>query len=252
MGRVIYAKYKEIEKKIIITCPECTQKLRLSLFKSKQLKIKCPKCNTEFKFDCKKFHIKRIAINSAIIFLLISFLVCLVVIPFMAIPKLNISIKKAESEYGKKISKIETDFNREIENLKSKYSKELKRLDNDEYRNKLREQASKHYEQIWFERENYNSRYALTPREKAQLEMLALAADRTKTIEEIVRSIAVKAAPKHSTVNVYSIVGGLRLDIDFDMSELTTGESGTRTKHTTIESLKKEVVRLISRVTNDV
>jgi len=36
------------------------------------------------------------------------------------------------------------------------------------------------------------------------------------------------------------------------MSELSSGEEGTRTKHNTIDSLKQEVIRLMSKVTNDV
>ena len=36
------------------------------------------------------------------------------------------------------------------------------------------------------------------------------------------------------------------------MSELTKGETGTRTKHSTIASLKKEVVRMTSQVANNV
>jgi len=39
---------------------------------------------------------------------------------------------------------------------------------------------------IWKEKKNYNSRYAITPCEKAQLEMLALTKDQTKTIEKII------------------------------------------------------------------
>ena len=38
----------------------------------------------------------------------------------------------------------------------------------------------------------------------------------------------------------------------FDMAELTEGETGTSTKHSTIDSLKKEVVRLSSQVATDV
>jgi hypothetical protein len=36
------------------------------------------------------------------------------------------------------------------------------------------------------------------------------------------------------------------------MSSTTSGEQGTRTKHHTKESLRKEVISLISRVTNDI
>ncbi len=82
--------------------------------------------------------------------------------------------------------------------------------------------------------------------------MFAISKDRTKTIEQIIRDIAIKAAPPNSTVNVSQTENGIMLDIDFDMSELTAGEEGSRTKHDTVSSLQKEVVKLISRVTNDV
>jgi len=112
--------------------------------------------------------------------------------------------------------------------------------------------ASKHYEVIWNDRSNYDSKYAITSREKAQLEMLALSKDKNKTMEEIVESIARKAAPRNSTVDAYSTYQGIQLDVNFDMSKVTTGEYGTRTKHDTIKSLKKETVRLISKVTTDI
>ena len=43
---------------------------------------------------------------------------------------------------------------------------------------------AKNYAKIWKEKKNYNSRYAITPCEKAQLETLELTKDRTKTIEK--------------------------------------------------------------------
>jgi hypothetical protein len=252
MNRVIRAKFREVDKKVIIKCPECTQKLRLPLLQTKKITIKCPKCNTEFKFDYKKYHVKQIAINSMVGLALVSLCSCIIVLPLIAVPKLNVSIEKFKSDYAEKIANLESDFSREINTFKDGYNRELVKFDNDKYRNELHEQATAYYTQIWSERKNYNSQYAITHREKAQLEMLSLTKDRTKTMEKIIRSIAIKAAPKNSTINVFAISNGLRLDIDFDMSELTSGERGSRTKHLTIESLKKEVIRLISRVTNDV
>jgi len=252
MDGVSRAKFKEVDKEIIIKCPECAQKLRLPLLQTKKITVECPKCNTEFKFDYRRYHKKQKIINATVLFLLCSLFFGTIVLPLIAVHKLNVSIERLKSDYVEKITNLESDFSKEINVLKSKYDQELAKYDNDEYRNKLHEQANAYYTQIWSERKNYNSQYAITPREKAQLEMLSLAKDRTKTIEEIIRSIAIKAAPKNSTINVYTVSSGLRLDIDFDMSELTSGEQGSRTKHLTIESLKKEVIRLISRVTNDV
>ena len=53
-------------------------------------------------------------------------------------------------------------------------------------------------------------------------------------------------------VNVHESSKGITLHIDFDMSSMTSGEQGARTKHHTKDSLRKEVISLISRVTNDI
>lgn len=55
MIRGIKAKFKEINDKIILKCPECSQKLRLPLYKTKTLTVKCPKCNSKFSFNYKQF-----------------------------------------------------------------------------------------------------------------------------------------------------------------------------------------------------
>lgn len=143
---------------------------------------------------------------------------------------------------------MQADFVKENNNLKIAYDKEIKNINIAE----LNRNAIKHYENIWQERKTFNSKYAMTAREKAQLEMLNLSKDRTKNIEEIIKEIALKTAPRNSSVNVYTSASGFNLDINFDMSELTTGEEGVRTKHDNVDSLKQDVVRLISKVTNDV
>jgi len=252
MNRTIRTQFKEIDKKVIIKCPECAQKLLLPLLQTKKIIVTCPKCNTKFKFDYKKYRIKQMTINSTVVLSLIGLFFCIIVLPLIAVSRLNVNIEKLNSEYAKKAANLESNFSKEINTIKDEYKQELVRSDNDEYRSKLHYQAAGYYRQIWSERKNYNSRYAITPREKAQLEMISLAKDKTKTIEEIIKSIAIKAAPKNSTIKVYATSNGLRLDIDFDMSELTSGEQGSSTKHLTIGSLKNEVIRLISRVTNDV
>ncbi|MHA1790762.1 MAG: hypothetical protein ACTSXT_16215 [Candidatus Helarchaeota archaeon] len=187
--------------------------------------------------------------KNKILILLIFFTILL---PIFLIPKYNNSITMLENNYLKRIKDFNLKSSEELNFLKTNYEKEIEKYNQDGYRDKLYNQANEYYRKIWYERSNYNSRYAITPRERAQLEMLALSKDRTKNIEGIVRSIAIKAAPKNSTINVYTTRGGLWLDIDFDMSELSYGEFRSRTKHLTIKSLREEVIRLISRVTNDV
>ena len=60
-----------------------------------------------------------------------------------------------------------------------------------------------------------------------------------------------EASPKGSKIDVIGFLEGTALHIDFDMSSMTSGEHGIWTKHTTKSTLKKEVISLISRVTND-
>ncbi len=244
--------YDRVIDKVIIKCPECKQKLRFPLFQSKILTVKCSNCNTEFDFDCKRYRVKRALVKTCYGLIITVFVVVDIFVLFSFIPKSRAAVAevrtKAQQSYKKKIKEIENDFSQEIITLKNTYAKEIAKVN--KYR--LRESAITHYTKIWQERKNYNSRYAITPREKAQLEMLALAKEKTEPIEKIIRNITRKAAPKNSEISTYTTSAGIRLDINFDMSELTSGERGVRTKHSTINSLKKETIRLISKVTNDV
>lgn len=244
--------YDKVIDSVIIKCPECKQKLRFSLFQRKVLVVKCSKCNSTFDFSCKRYRIKRALIRCCFGLLLTSIVVADVVVPFILIAKLRPAIvevkNKTQDNYKRKIAEIKGNFSKEIATLNNVYTQELMKVDKD----KLKEEAISCYAKIWEERKNHNRKYALTPREKARLEMLTLARDRTEPIEKIIRSIARKAAPTNSEITTYTTSTGIRLDINFDMSELTSGEEGTRTKHSNINSLKKETIRLISKVTNDV
>jgi len=234
--------------KIIIVCPKCNQKLRVPVLQNKRLRITCRKCNNSFIFDCGKYQFtQKLKVWSMVILCLLLFFAD-VILPFYLLSKTNYSYTKIKNEYEDKIKKMQINFADEMRNLKNKYDTELTQINIAE----LNAKAKAHYEQIWNERKNLDSKYAITPREKAQLDMLALSKDKTKSIEDIIRSIALKAAPRNSAINVYASKTGYNLDIDFDMSELSAGEEGTRTKHSTVVSLKRDVIRLISKVTNDV
>jgi len=175
-------------------------------------------------------------------------LAAVIIAPVFLLDKGNVLITEVQNEYKSQFKKMQDEFTKEKMSLKESYDNEIKKIDVV----MLKTQATKHYENIWEERKSYSSKYAITPRERAQLEMLALSKDKTRSIEDIIRGIAIKAAPDNSTVNVLSSASGYSLDIDFDMSELSSGEKGTKTKHDSIDSLKKEVIRLVSKVTNDV
>lgn len=115
----------------------------------------------------------------------------------------------------------------------------------------LRRSAVEQYKQELAGRKSYDKRFALSPREKAQLHMKALASDSTKSFHDAIRAVAREASPKGADIGVRESGYGVALHIDFDMSSMTSGEHGTRTKHHSKESLRKEVISLISRVTND-
>jgi len=234
--------------KIIIRCPSCKQKLRLPLFRDKKLLVKCPRCTWEFRFNSRKYIVMQEMTKWGVIFLCGILVIVDIVVPFVLKYKLTTDIAKIKRNYEESIKQIDGNFLSEIIALKNKYTEEIQKINRD----KLRETARLHYAKIWQERKSYDNRFAVSPREKALLEMLKLSKDKTKTEKEIIKSIAVKAAPKNSTVNVGISYAGILLDIDFDMSELTSGEEGTRTKHYNVDSLKQEVIRLISKVTKDV
>jgi len=116
----------------------------------------------------------------------------------------------------------------------------------------LRRSAAEHYRNELAGRKSFDKRFALSPRERAQLHMQSLVSDSTRSFHDAIRAVAREASPRGADINVRESSRGVSLLIDFDMSSLTSGEHGTRTKHHTKESLRKEVISLISRVTNDI
>jgi hypothetical protein len=242
------AKIVSEEYRAVITCPKCKQKLRVPVYENKKLRITCSKCNEEFSFDSKKYRLNKKIVLWIILFVCFVVLVVDIISPFLLISRKHSYISSIKIKYNNQTKQIQDKFMVTAEELKEKYDAEVKKVNPVE----LKRKAAEHYEKVWEERKAYGSRFAITPREKTQLAMLALSKDKTKSIEGIIKEIAIKAAPRNSTINVFPSGGGYNLDIDFDMSELSSGEEGTRTKHTTVDSLKKDVVRLISKVTNDV
>ena len=234
--------------KTVIACRRCGQKLRIPVLENKRLRINCSKCKHEFVFDCQRYRIKKKLLVRSMLCLSLIVLIADFAIPIYLLPKTNSFESNYKKTYEAKIQNEQIEFSKRKESLQEKYTKEIQSIDPVQ----LRIKADEHYSKIWDERRNYESKYAITPREKAQLEMLFLSKDKTKSIEDIISGIASKAAPRNSTINVHALSNGYGLDIDFDMSEVSSGEDGTRTKHQSVDSLRNDVVRLISKVTNDV
>ena len=134
-----------------------------------------------------------------------------------------------------------------LSSLKAKLEAEVREIDAD----RLRTEATLYYQRLLAKRQTFAPEYALTPREKALLRLRQLASDSTRSYHDKIVALAREASPAGSDVALSESSSGLALRISFDMSSMTSGEVGTRTKHFTKESLRKEVVTLISRVTHD-
>lgn len=144
-----------------------------------------------------------------------------------------------KNKYADQLRQLELSLQTEIDNISEKT---------------LRITASNHYDAILEGRRSFDKQYALTLREKAQLRMVELVSESITNYRDSIVSVAKEAAPRGADVNVIldPYTDNFALHIDFDMSSMTSGEHGTRTKHHTKESLKDEVKILISRVTTDV
>lgn len=118
--------------------------------------------------------------------------------------------------------------------------------------NDLRRRASDQYKREIEGRRSYDKRFALTLREKAQLRMADFASDSTASPHDAIRAVAREASPHGSDITVHESYRGIALHIDFDMSSVTSQESGITTKHLTKDSLRREVLSLVSRATNDI
>ena len=142
-----------------------------------------------------------------------------------------------KEEYEKKLDAKKTLLEKELLGINPRY---------------LKQEATKNYKVLLEARKSFDKRFALSPREKAQLRMRNLSSDSTKSFHDAIRLVAREASPAGADINVHESSKGITLHIDFDMSSMTSGEQGTRTKHHTKDSLRKEVISLISRVTNDI
>jgi hypothetical protein len=107
------------------------------------------------------------------------------------------------------------------------------------------------HEQEWKKRSEYDPAFARTTREKTILQISSLAKDKSLPAKDLLQKVAVLAAPRNSKVVVTPNENSFQIAVSFDMSVMTSGEEGSRTKHTTIESLKREAIEIISRVARD-
>ena len=201
------AKARPIER-IVLECPKCGQKLRVPLFTDKKLSVKCPNGCGDFPFDGWHYlHTKRLAerLPRTVIGGLLS---AAILLPILAIATFRVSAVHTTQRLQENLNALETKFAKEIESLKQHYAVEVAGVN----KAALKKAAEAHYSAIWQQRKNFDRKYAVSPRELAQLEMLSLANDRSRPINEIIRAIAVKASPRNSNVRVATEGGRTRLD----------------------------------------
>jgi DNA-directed RNA polymerase subunit RPC12/RpoP len=230
----------------IIRCPKCAVPLKVRSLPAKTLLVRCPACSERFYFKSEGKQTEPKSASKVLGFVvIISLFVIDVAIAAYAFPTW---INYANRTHQQHIAGLDDRYKGTLAQIKADYEEKLQSIDGDS----LRQLASENYQKIWAERSNYDSRYAISDREKAQLQMLALSQDKTKPVQETIQALAALSAPNNSQIVVTPTGEGFILDIDFDMSELSPREKGARTGHSSIASLKEEVKRLTYQVTNDV
>jgi len=235
----------------IVECPKCGASNRIGMHSSKLRPI-CGRCGTALAQGEQSAH-KRPSIRDRCSSVFVSILLLALVGSICwGIAITPTFLRKDFSQLAlEETQKTEATRKQQEETMaarKTALENELAAIDAIELQRKAEEQ----YKQELEGRKSYDKRFAISTREKAQLQMLNLASDSTKSFHDVIRSVAREASPKGSDISVRESSQGIALHIDFDMSSMTSGEYGIRTKHETKDSLRKEVISLISRVTNDI
>jgi len=240
-----------VSNKNIIICNKCGAKNRIGPHPA-SLQPRCARCKTKLLLSSeiseKKYRqpvtFFNVICSTSIVFTIVGVCYAMMVMPIIMAKDYSVIIGKEED----KTTSLKEEQNKQFIEVELQLQKELSEIDAEE----LRHKAFLSYESILNARRSFDRRYALTPREKSQLRMREIAGDSTKSYDQAVIAVAKETSPKGSDVKVSRTLRGTVLHIDFDMASMTSGEQGTRTKHHTKESFKKEVVSLISKVTNDV
>ena len=235
----------------IIECPKCGVKNRINSY-SDDLRPICGHCGASLFQKKQESPLNPPPRKNRSSFFLSTILILLIVIVaygIMVTPDLMrkdfFQLIAAEAE---KTVILKKRYEDELASKKASLDKELAAIDAQD----LRRRSTKNYKMLFEARKSFDKRFALSPREKTQLRMRNLSSDSTKSFHDAIRSVAKEASPIGADISVHESSKGIALHIDFDMSSMTSGEHGTRTKHHTKDSLRKEVVSLISRVTNDI
>ena len=237
---------------VIVECPKCGVRNRIGVHPDGLMRPICGRCGAGlYQHTQEQTGISRpknAKFNAFVIVFLMALLVAvsygIVVTPSLMYRDFSL----LSNDEAQQTELLKKQYENELATIKASLENELAAID----AKALRQKATEHYTGILDARKSYDKRYALSPREKAQLRMRNLASDSAKSFHDAILAVAREASPDGANIRVHESARGIALHIDFDMSSMTLGEYGTRTKHHTKESLRKEVVALISRVTNDI
>ena len=226
----------------IVVCRGCGAKNRIKPHSTSLYPV-CGKCGHSLSYGRRPTFLA-IVLSSSILLTALGGMLCGIVFTPGLLHKDLSGLVNAEQ---RKTAEYRKDEEEDLSRLEFRLKAELTQIDPA----RLHDEADAYYRAQLDARKSFDKRYAMTPREKAQLRMLELTSDSAKSYRQAIAAVAFEASPKGADINVTESSSGMTLRIDFDMSSMTSGEYGTRTKHTTKESLKQEVTTLISRVTND-
>lgn len=230
----------------IIRCEKCGQKNRIRSHEAGLAPV-CGRCKASLKGVEKAQRSRRRRRQAIQRTLKIALLPLVLVGMFVAPRIITVDLGGLERDLQRQIQQLEADLDQALEAKRQGFEAELLEVD----RSALRNAADERYRGLLADRLSRQPRFALTEREQSQLRIKELSSLTTKSLHEAIREMAREAAPRGSEISVREVREGVQLYIDFEMSSLTSGERGTRTKHETVPELRAEVLQLVSRVAND-
>lgn len=247
-----YLKRKKEIKTLIIACVKCGAKNQVIVNTFDRLDV-CGRCGAQLPLnllqDSQKTTFRQDRRTNPIVYALLLCLLAFTGYGIYITPNLLSqdfsALARKEAETTEEMGR---DYDKRLSLRRATLEIELSKINP----SALHKLALDQYKRELDARRSFEKRYALSSREKAQLRMRSIASDSTKTLHDAIKAVAREASPKGADITVRETRAGIVLDIDFDMSSMTSGEHGTRTKHHTKKSLRKEVISLISRVTNDI
>ena len=211
----------------IVECPKCAVKNRINKHHDGLQPI-CSRCGAVLFQENHKQSLdttlQKSIFSTYLTFILITLIVAIV---YGIIVTPNMMRKDFSLLIATEVQKSELlkeQHENEFAAKKTSLEKELMGIDAQD----LKQKATGNYKVLLEARKSFDKRFALSPREKAQLRMRNLSSDSTKSFHDVIRSVAQEASPVGADIGVHESSKGIDLHIYFDMSSMTSGEHGTR------------------------